>query len=83
MSDIRAQLRAFLEQYFDNYQLADQEDIFATGYVTSMFAIQLVTFIESRFSIEIDSDDLKLDNFRTIDAMQTLITRKTGAANPS
>lgn len=65
-----------MQRHFASHQLADDEDIFAAGYVTSMFAVQLVEFLEYKFDIEIASEDLYLDNFRTIVAMCALVARK-------
>ena len=78
--DIKQQIREFLSRFFRDHQLADDEDIFATGYVNSMFAMQLVQFVESTFGITVESDDLEIDNFRTVDAIAALVERKQGAA---
>ena len=75
---IRTALHTFLGDYFEDYQLEDDEDIFATGFVNSMFAMQLVMFIEKEFTLTIDGDDLVLNNFRTIANMHSL-TAKTRA----
>lgn len=69
-------LRAFISASFKGYEPADTEDIFATGNVNSLFAIELITFIEGEFGIEVDTDDLELDNFRSIDAVARLVDRK-------
>jgi methoxymalonate biosynthesis acyl carrier protein len=53
-------------------------DLFETGAVSSLFAMQLVVFLESRFGVEIDGEDLTIDNFRTVDAMTALVTRLRG-----
>ncbi|HET6228679.1 MAG TPA: phosphopantetheine-binding protein [Longimicrobiaceae bacterium] len=73
-------IRAFLTRFFRDHQLTDDEDIFASGYVNSMFAMQLVQFVETEFGVAIENDDLELDNFRTIDAISALVDRKTAAA---
>lgn len=75
--DNKAKIRAFLARFFRDHQLADDEDIFATGYVNSMFAMQLVQFVESDFGITVESEDLELDNFRTVDAIVALVERKS------
>jgi methoxymalonate biosynthesis acyl carrier protein len=81
MSDeeIRQRLREFVSRFFRGHDLQDGEDIFATGYVNSMFAMQLVQFVESDFGIAVDSDDLEIDNFRSIDALAAFVERKLGA----
>lgn len=81
--DIKTKVREFIAQFFQNYELADDEDIFALGFVNSLFAMQLVMFVEKEFQITIDNEDLELDNFRTIDALTRLVKRKTGALSSS
>ena len=78
--DPRQQIRDFVSRFFRGHDLADDEDMFASGYVNSLFAMQLVQFVESDFGITVESDDLELDNFRTINAITALVQRKSGAA---
>ena len=78
--EIRDQVRAFVGRFVRGHDLGDAEDIFATGFVNSMFAMQLVQFVESDFGITVESADLELDNFRRIDAITALVQRKSGAA---
>ncbi len=77
-SDPRTRLREFLARFFHSHKLADGEDMFKAGYVNSMFAMELVRFVEREFKIAVDSEDLELDNFRTIDALCAFVTRKGG-----
>jgi methoxymalonate biosynthesis acyl carrier protein len=53
---------------------ADQ-DIFRSGLVSSMFAMQLVVHLEDSYGIAIIGPDLTLDNFRTVKAMAGLVLR--------
>lgn len=76
MQDFKAKLKTFLSQFFGNHDLQDDEDIFAVGFVNSMFAMQLVLFIEQEFQVTVENEDLELDNFRTINAMASLLERK-------
>ena len=77
--EIRARLREFVARFMRGHDLQDGEDLFATGYVNSMFAMQLVQFVETTFGITVESDDLEIDNFRSIDAIAALVERKQGA----
>jgi methoxymalonate biosynthesis acyl carrier protein len=79
MEDTRARLLTFLGKYFPHVELQDDQDIFALGFVNSLFAMQLVLFIESEFHFSIEDNDLDIDNFRTLNAMCTLIERKKAA----
>lgn len=76
MEEIKSRTREYLGKFFKNQQLNDQDDIFASGVVNSLFAMQLVMFIEKEFGIEIDNNDLDLNNFKSIDAISTLVASK-------
>lgn len=78
-AEIRQQLRDFVGRFMRGRDLRDGDDIFATGYVNSMFAMQLVQYVESTFGIAVESEDLELDNFRSIDALTSLVLRKLAA----
>ena len=62
--------------------LADEDDIFELGLVDSLFGLQLVSFVEQEFGIEVDGDDLDIDNFCSIAAIDRFVAGKmgTGAA---
>ena len=77
MNDIEAKLRSFLGKIFRHHELQKDEDIFQAGFINSMFAMQLVLFIETEFKLRVEDEDLELDNFRTITAMIELIEKKT------
>ncbi len=77
-ASLKDEIRSFLMASFSyqNHEFQDNEDIFATGFINSLFAMQLVTFVESTYQIRVESEDLNLDNFRTIDAIARLIESK-------
>lgn len=78
--DVKPQIRQFLARYFKDYDLKDDEDIFSLGFVNSLFAMQLVMFVEQTFQVAVADEDLNIDNFRTIDALDNLIQRKIAVA---
>jgi acyl carrier protein len=82
-SDPRAEIRSFLKKRFPQVELTDEEDIFALGFVNSLFAMELVTFIERTFSMEIPNDELTLDNFRSVKAMAGLVRRQASQPESS
>jgi len=79
MEEINAKIRAFLAKYFQNVEIQDDQDIFSMGFVNSLFAMQLVLFVEKEFGIAVENEDLDIDNFRTLNAMTNLIARKQAA----
>ena len=83
MDDTRLKIKEFLSRFFKSHDLQPGEDIFALGFVNSLLAMQLVAFVEKEFGIAVEDADLDLDNFRSIDAIATLVARKTGAATPA
>jgi methoxymalonate biosynthesis acyl carrier protein len=75
----RTQLREFVERRFAGIELTDDLDIFALGFANSLFSMELVLFIEQLIGREVPSEELSLDNFRTIDAMTALADRLKAA----
>lgn len=70
----------FMARAFERDAVPVDEDIFESGYTNSLFAMQLVDFVERQFGIEIDAEDLQIDNFRTVARVAALVERKTARA---
>ena len=77
LEELRSEIRAFIAAAFKGRLLGDEEDIFATGFVNSLFAMELVTFIEKAFDITVESEDLDLDNFRSVERLAGFVAAKT------
>jgi methoxymalonate biosynthesis acyl carrier protein len=75
--EIEGALIAFLTERIKSDVTADQ-DLFATGLVSSMFAMQLVVHLEEAYDIAIIGPELTLDNFRSVQAMTALVLRLRG-----
>jgi acyl carrier protein len=73
--DIREAILSFLEQFI-SVDVDDDEDLFAAGLVNSLFAMQLVLFVEKEFSIKVENQDLDIANFRSVNAITQFIQRK-------
>jgi methoxymalonate biosynthesis acyl carrier protein len=72
-----------LQEYLRNRLKTDVEpdqDLFGSGLVTSMFAMELVVHLEQAFDIAIVGRDLRLDNFRSVTTMAVLVHRLQGTA---
>ena len=76
MDEQKAKIRTFLSKYLRNHELSDENDIFGLGFVNSLFAMQLVMFVEQEFGIAIANEDLDIENFRTVNAIVKLVERK-------
>ena len=75
---VKQQIREFIERYVRHRGFDDDVDIFALGFVNSMFAMQLVLFVEGDFGIKVEDEDLEIDNFKSVNAIANLVERKRG-----
>jgi acyl carrier protein len=69
--------------YFDKAiaaEITDDDDIFALGVVDSLFAIQLVVFVENEFSLEVAPQELDIDNFCSVSALTRFVIGKVGGS---
>jgi methoxymalonate biosynthesis acyl carrier protein len=80
MDEPKQKIRAYFAGLFRNADLKDDTDIFATGFVNSLMAMQLVMFVEKEFDLTIENEDLDLQNFNSINAIADLIKRRTAVA---
>lgn len=74
--DERTKVKTFLAKHFKNIELQDDQDFFALGFVNSLFAMQLVLFVENELGVSVANEDLDIDNFRTVNAIMQLVERK-------
>jgi methoxymalonate biosynthesis acyl carrier protein len=69
-----------LGRYVDIDECSDSDDVFALGLVNSLLAVQLATFVEKQFQVVLLNEDLRIDNFRSIDAIIRLLEVRGVAA---
>ena len=69
-------IRNFILDSINIPNLNDDDNLFESGIVNSLFAVQLMTFLEKTFSIEVTMDDLSMDNFESINATSSFVERK-------
>lgn len=70
---------AFIQGRYPDVEIDASQDIFQLGFVNSLFAMELVMFVEKTFGITIPNDELQLDNFRSADSMAALVARRSAA----
>ncbi len=80
VGDVKGTIKRFLLRSINLPDVGDDEDLFETGMVNSLFAVQLTTFIEKTFRIEIEPDDLNIKNFRSLSAATDFVKAKFAAA---
>ncbi|MFG1644969.1 acyl carrier protein [Amycolatopsis sp. NPDC049252] len=75
MADQRATIRTFVAKHIGGAEFADEDDLFATGYVNSLFAVQIVMFTERTFGLAVVGPDLDIANFSSVDRIDTFVTK--------
>lgn len=56
-------------------RLSEDEELLATGRIDSMSVMRLVGFINEEFMITIPNEDLVIENFQSVDAIDTYLSR--------
>lgn len=80
MSDtISDRILGFITGRFPQADIAETEDIFALGYINSLFAMELVMFVEKTFAVTVPNADLSINNFRTAKSMTELVRKLQSA----
>nr|WP_062339546.1 methoxymalonate biosynthesis protein [Herbidospora sakaeratensis] len=77
--DLEKELAAYLSEKTKT-EVGPADDVFASGLVSSMFAMQLVVHLESTYDVAIIGPELKIDNFRTAQVMAALVLRLSDEA---
>ena len=85
MSDpsVRETLRTFILTNFlpgeEPSSLGDSTPLVTGGVVTSLSLLELVTFIEDKYSVELDVDDLGVSRMDSIDLLTELVAERIAA----
>lgn len=79
--DTIGQIRAFVQQeILEGDDSISDETPLLDGLVDSFSLMQLVSFLEETFGIELDEGAITTDNFRTVSEIGQLVQRVRGAA---
>ena len=79
MEEWVSKIREFFAKYIRNEEFGDDDDVFGSGLVNSLMAMQLVLFVEKEFGVSVENDDLDLDNFRSVNRVAEFVKRKQNA----
>ena len=82
---IAVRIRDYIRENFlygSKDQISDEGSLLDAGIIDSTGAMELVSFLESEFGVQIDDQDLVPENLDSIAAMTAFVTRKTGGTQP-
>lgn len=75
---IQEELMQFLKGKNPEAELDWDTDLFKSGVVNSLFALEIVMFVEKTFSIKLKRKDIQAENFSTINRIAALVERVKG-----
>jgi acyl carrier protein len=73
---IRAMVESNLNIFHSDVQFSDDDNIFRKGFVDSLFAVQLIAYLEQEFGIKVGNKDLDINNFHSVNKMVSFVERK-------
>ncbi len=80
MNVMRETLRTYILENFlpgeDAKNLKDDTELKESGILDSLSTLKLVTFLEERFKVEFEADDLEAGNLATIESIERLVQSK-------
>ena len=65
-------------EFFKSKNISDIQndtDLFKGGYVNSLFALEIVMFLEKEFKIKIKNKDITEKNFKTVQSMAEVVEK--------
>ena len=73
-----AEIKEWLqENVTGNRPVADDELLIENGVLTSLQTVELVMFMEDRFGITVEDDELDEETFATVQSIAALVESKT------
>lgn len=77
---LRREITEFIQSEFGAPTNIDSDTpLIAQGIVDSIGVLRLVRFLEDRFNVNVQAQDLVLQNFRSVNAMADLVINRSGA----
>jgi acyl carrier protein len=77
---VRDRVRSFIRESFLVDEFSDHESFLASGIIDSLGVMQLVSFLETEFSVQVQDSDLVPENFDSVERVAAFIERKLARA---
>ncbi|MEU7039445.1 acyl carrier protein [Streptomyces varsoviensis] len=78
--DVRKAVKEFLGRFVDDPDIFEERPIITAGLLDSLVATQMIDFIEQHCGAPVLDEDLELENFDTLDAIEEFVRRKRATA---
>lgn len=80
--EVQNQIRAYIQQHLvaakGGDEVKDGDPLLDSGVIDSMGILELVSFLESTFGIEVEDEEIVPANFGSIERITSLVTTKRG-----
>ena len=73
---MKENIRQFIGRFVSGKDFKDDTNIFDRGLVNSLFAMQLIAFIEEECDITVENEDIDSQNFKDVNSIVKLIESK-------
>jgi acyl carrier protein len=74
---VHDQLRKFIRDSFLVDEFTDDESFLASGLLDSLGIVQLVSFVESQYSLKVPDTDLVPENFDSVAKLAAYVERRS------
>jgi acyl carrier protein len=77
--NVVAEIRGWLqENVTGNRDVSEDEQLIEKGVLTSLQTVELVMFMEDRFDVVVEDEELNEETFASVRTIADLVTSKTG-----
>jgi acyl carrier protein len=73
---VMRKISEFLGQFISETDIDPDVNLFDSGLVNSLFAMQLLLYVEQEFDLQITNEDLDIKNFRSLNALTDFVMVK-------
>ncbi len=77
LETVKKTIEVYLKKFIQK-EIAADDEIITSGLVNSLFAMQLILFIEKEFDLKIGNEDLDIKNFNSLNAISRFVGNKKG-----
>jgi len=78
---VRNFIRRNLAKKQEHLEISDQDNLILNGIVDSLGLIKIINFLEERFSLKLEDEDITPENFENIDSIMILLEQTMGRAS--
>ena len=77
---VRDAVRNFLSRFLDDMNGKDDVGLISGGLLDSLVAVQMIDFIQNRFDVTVQDEDLEITNFDSVNRVVAFVVRKQESA---